>query len=344
MRTSEFDFDLPGDLVAHRPLVPRDAARLLVVGGQKLSDHFIKELPALVRPGDLLVYNNTRVIPTRLRGRREGAAVEVTLVRALSPRRWSALARSSKRLRVGEEITFSKDLTAEVQGRSEWGHLFLSFNLSGARLSSIIKDIGEVPLPPYITRQREPDKRDVSDYQTVYAARDGAVAAPTAGLHFTRKLLQRIDSVGAQRAFVTLHVGPGTFVPVRCDDISLHQMQPEWGEITNRTAELINRTREHGGRIIAVGTTSLRLIESAADRKGIVKPFSGETDLFITPGYKFRLVDILFTNFHLPRSTLFMLVSAFSGLGVIREAYSHAMKQGYRFYSYGDACFLKRQD
>lgn len=268
--------------------------------------------------------------------------IEITLIRALDSGRWRALARPAKRLRTGDDIVFAGGFSAVVDNLHPGGWVDLILNLTGARLANAIDRHGEMPLPPYIARRRPTDRRDREDYQTVYAARDGAVAAPTAGLHFTPRLLDAVAAAGTARAFVTLHVGPGTFLPVRVEETSAHRMQPEWGEVSAAAAVAINRTRRAGGRIVAIGTTSLRLIETAAAADGVVAPFAGDTDLFIAPGYRFRAVDVLLTNFHLPRSTLFMLVSAFAGLATMRAAYAHAVVAGYRFYSYGDACLLER--
>ena len=348
MRVDEFDFDLPAELIAERPAVPRDAARLLVVKDGAWRDHGVDQLPGLLRAGDVLVHNDTRVIAARLHGRRGSGGrrgnvrVEITLVRALDEQRWRALARPAKRLRAGDDICFAEGLSAAVEARGADGEVELCFSLAGASLAHALDTHGEMPLPPYIARRRPTDGRDREDYQTVYAARDGAVAAPTAGLHFTPRLLDAVARAGTARVFVTLHVGPGTFLPVRVKETSAHRMQPEWGEVTAAAAAAINRARHAGGRIVAVGTTSLRLIETAAGADGAVAPFADETDLFITPGYRFRAVDLLLTNFHLPRSTLLMLVSAFAGLETMRAAYAHAVAAGYRFYSYGDACLLER--
>jgi len=342
MRVDEFDFDLPTDLIADRPAVPRDAARLLVVRDGAWRDQRVNQLPAQLRAGDLLVHNDTRVMPARLHGLRGQVRIEITLIRSLDGGRWRALARPAKRLRTGDDIVFAGGFSAVVDNLHPGGQVDLILNLTGVPLANAIDQYGEMPLPPYITRLRPTDRRDREDYQTVYAARDGAVAAPTAGLHFTPRLLDAVAAAGMARAFVTLHVGPGTFLPVRVEETSAHRMQPEWGEVSAAAAVAINRTRRAGGRIVAIGTTSLRLIETAAAADGVVAPFSGETDLFIAPGYRFRAVDVLLTNFHLPRSTLFMLVSAFAGLATMRAAYAHAVAAGYLFYSYGDACLLKR--
>jgi len=339
MRVDLFDFDLPPQLIAPRPAVPRDAARLLSVGAA-LQDHIVRDLPALLRPGDLLVFNDTRVIPARLFGRRGAAAVEVTLHRNVAPDRWRAFARPARKLRPGDRLDFG-DLGATVTGKGEGGEVELAFDRAGSELMAALQRSGRMPLPPYIKRPGGADARDRDDYQTVYAARDGAVAAPTAGLHFTPELLQGLDARGIARTMVTLHVGAGTFLPVKVEDTRDHRMHAEVGSIAAAAADSVNRARAGGSRVVAVGTTSLRLLETAADESGLVHPFSGETDLFITPGYRFKAVDRLLTNFHLPRSTLFMLVCAFAGLERMKEAYEHAKASGYRFYSYGDCCLLE---
>jgi len=352
MRTDLFDFDLPDDRIALRPAAPRDAARLLVVHPcGSVEDRIVRELPELLRPGDALVFNDTRVIPAALEGvRRRGeleARVSVTLIERLDQSRWQALARPAKRLKEGDRLHFGHDasmclagaLDATVQARGEEGEVTLAFDLAGADLDAAIASVGRMPLPPYIAGRREPEDTDRRDYQTIYAAHDGAVAAPTAGLHFTPELMRALEARGITRHFVTLHVGAGTFLPVKAEDTSGHKMHAEWGEVSSATAGALNAARAAGGRIVAVGTTSLRLLESAATL-GEVKPFRGPTDIFITPGYRFRAVDVLMTNFHLPRSTLFMLVAAFSGLDAMKAAYAHAVASGYRFYSYGDACLL----
>jgi S-adenosylmethionine:tRNA ribosyltransferase-isomerase len=339
MKVSDFDFDLPRRMIADRPVTPRDAARLLSVG-ERLGDHSIGDLPSLLRPGDLLVLNDTKVIPARLRGRRGEAAVEVTLHKQDGALTWRAFAKGSRRLRAGDRIDFAPGFWAEVAAKGENGEVSLEFGLEGAPFRQAIERFGRVPLPPYIRRKGGPDARDREDYQTVYARDEGAVAAPTAGLHFTPALFEALDAKGIGHVFITLHVGAGTFLPVKAADTKDHRMHSEAGTITDDAAGAINRARDTGGRIVAVGTTVLRLLESAADEAGRVQPFAGETDLFITPGYRFRAVDLLLTNFHLPKSTLFMLVSAFSGLKRMRAAYEHAKEAGYRFYSYGDGCLL----
>lgn len=349
MKTSRFDFDLPPELIADRPVSPRDAARLLAVG-DALEDRAVRDLPDLLRPGDVMVFNDTRVIPARLTGRRArggtSATVEVTLHKDEGARDsksiWRAFARPAKKLAEGDRIVFADGFHADVAAKGDEGEVTLAFNLAGAAFSSALVTHGAMPLPPYIKRQAGGDPADDETYQTVYAARDGAVAAPTAGLHLTDDLLAAIDARGVERVTVTLHVGAGTFLPVKVEDVADHRMHSEWGEVSAAAAEAINRARADGGRIVAVGTTSLRLLETAADDSGAVHPFTGETDIFITPGTPVRTADILMTNFHLPRSTLFMLVSAFAGLDRMQAAYAHAKAAGYRFYSYGDACWLKR--
>jgi S-adenosylmethionine:tRNA ribosyltransferase-isomerase len=336
-----YDFDLPRALIAERPAVPRDSARLLRVGAT-LSDRRVADLPDLLRPGDLLVVNDTRVIPARLTGRRGEARIEATLVKTLGPAAWRAFARPGRRLRIGDRIDFADDLAAEVTGKGEGGLVDLRFDRSGDALRAAIERRGEMPLPPYIARPEGPDARDRADYQTIYAAREGAVAAPTAGLHFTEALFAALEARGIGRTTVTLHVGPGTFLPVKADDLRAHAMHAEWGEISEETADRIAAARAAGGRIVAVGTTSLRLLESAVDEGGTIRPFRDETSIFIMPGRPIRSADMLLTNFHLPRSTLFVLVCAFSGTDRMKAAYSHAIASGYRFYSYGDACLLER--
>ncbi len=362
MRTDLFEFELPEHLIALEPANPREAARLLQVRpaaepngstGAQLSDHIVSDLPGLLRAGDVLVYNDTRVIPAALRAkRRRGEAVArigVNLIKRLDADRWRALARPAKRLAVGDQLQFASpqndrglNLTAEVVAKDQGGEVTLRFSQAGPALDRAIREVGEVPLPPYIAQRRAGHAGDSVAYQTVYACRDGAVAAPTAGLHFTPELLQRLSAHGIAQQRLTLHVGAGTFLPVKVADTRDHRMHAEWGEIDAQTASALNTARARGGRIVAVGTTTLRLLESAADTSNIVHPFRGETSIFITPGYRFRAVDGLLTNFHLPRSTLFMLVCAFAGVEPMLQAYRHAIATGYRFYSYGDACLLMR--
>lgn len=343
MKTADFDFDLPPNLIASHPVRPRDAARLLSVGGT-LSDHIVRDLPSLLEPGDLMVINDTRVIPARLWGQRGAVKVEATLHKRMGDDTWAAFARPGKRLRVGDTIVFAGDFTATVADKREGGEIVLRFSAAGPALFERLHAHGAMPLPPYISRPDGADSADRDDYQTVFAAEEGAVAAPTAGLHFTPGLLAALDARGVGRVAVTLHVGAGTFLPVKVDDIRDHRMHAEVGVVSADAADRINAVRAAGGRIVSIGTTALRLLESAADPDGTVRPFSGETDIFITPGYRFRAVDVLMTNFHLPRSTLFMLVSAFAGMQRMRDAYAHAIAAGYRFYSYGDTSLLRRAE
>lgn len=338
--TADFDFELPPERIAQSPVRPRDSARLLEVGAT-LTDRTVADLPGLLRAGDILVFNDTRVIPARLSGRRGAAAVEVTLHLRLDEHRWCVFARPAKRLRVGDRIDFAPGFGAAVIERREAGEFVLVFETDD--LLSALWRHGRMPLPPYIRRGDE-HAEDRADYQTVYARHDGAVAAPTAGLHFTPGLMQALADRGVATAMVTLHVGAGTFLPVRSTVARDHRMYPEIGLITAETAAAVNAARAAGGRIVAVGSTATRLLESAADPAGHVAPFSGTTDLFILPGYRFRAVDLMWTNFHLPRSTLFMMVSAFAGYARMRAAYAHAIATGYRFYSYGDACLLHPAD
>jgi len=356
MQLADFDFDLPPDRIALRPAAPRDSARLLVARPDApLEDLHVRDLPDLLAPGDLLVMNDTRVIPARLKGRRvrdgSNIAVEATLHRRLSPSAWTAFMKPGKKLAAGDRIAFGTTqdracllgaLDATVRDKGEGGEVTLEFDLAGPALDAAVAERGAMPLPPYIAAQRPEDERDRIDYQTVYAQAEGSVAAPTAGLHFTPELLARIAERGVASAYVTLHVGAGTFLPVKTEIIAEHRMHPEWGEVSAEVADAVRRTHAAGGRVVCVGTTSLRLLESAADADGQVRPFAGETAIFITPGYRFRAADGLMTNFHLPKSTLFMLVSAFAGLDAMRAAYAHAIASGYRFYSYGDASLLWR--
>jgi S-adenosylmethionine:tRNA ribosyltransferase-isomerase len=339
MRVDLFDFDLPPALIADRPAVPRDSARLLEVAAN-LRDHIVRDLPVLLRPGDLLVFNDTRVIPARLFGRRGAAGVEVTLHKCVAADRWRAFARPARKLKQGDVIAFDGGLSTTVAEKGEGGEVELAFDRGGAELMAALAAVGRMPLPPYIKRPAGADERDRADYQTIFAARDGAVAAPTAGLHFTPALMAALEARGVARVAVTLHVGAGTFLPVKAEDTKDHVMHAELGVIDAAAAAAVAQTRAAGGRIVAVGTTSLRLLETAADESGRIRPFSGDTNLFITPGYRFKAVDLLLTNFHLPRSTLFMLVAAFAGLDRMKAAYEHAKTAGYRFYSYGDCCLL----
>jgi S-adenosylmethionine:tRNA ribosyltransferase-isomerase len=343
MRLDDFDFPLPRELIASRPCEPRDAARLLLIpasGG--FADKKIADLPALLRPGDLLVFNDTRVIPARLVGRRGAAAVEVTLHRDLGGGAWRAFAKGARRLRAGDRLVFASDFAADVAEKHPEGDVTLRFDLEAGAFREALARHGAMPLPPYIKRAESGDPRDRIDYQTIFARVEGAVAAPTAGLHFTPALLDALTARGVRWTTVTLHVGPGTFLPVKVDDPRDHRMHTEWGVLSPEAAENIAAARREGGRIVAVGTTSLRLLESAASEAGEVHPFAGETRLFIFPGYRFRAIDMLLTNFHLPRSTLLMLVAALAGLDRIKSAYAHAVASGYRFFSYGDACLIER--
>jgi S-adenosylmethionine:tRNA ribosyltransferase-isomerase len=390
MRTDLFDFELPPDRIALRPVSPRDSARLLVVrpGAAALEDRVVRDLPELLRPGDQLVVNDTKVIPAQLSGRRIGGTseprIEATLIRRLDGSRWQALVKPARKLKPGDVVRFGEEgrvcflgqLDAIVEAKGEAGEVTFGFSFHGPVLDQAIAERGEVPLPPYIASRRAADARDRTDYQTMFAREEGAVAAPTAGLHFTESLMGKLVARGIGFHTVTLHVGAGTFRPVKADDVAGHKMHAEWGQVTAEVAAALNAAhaplgprasralfsppppagegREGAGgtpavpgpalpgRIVAVGTTSLRLLESAAHEDGAVAPFSGDTSLFITPGYRFRAVDVLLTNFHLPRSTLFMLVAGFSGLDTMKRAYAHAVDKGYRFYSYGDACLLFR--
>ncbi len=344
MKTSEFDFELPQELIAMRPARPRDAARLLHVpaSGGAFGDFGVRDLPRLLRHGDLIVLNDTKVIPVRLWGRRGAARVELTLHRQEHAASWHAFARPARRVAAGDTIEFAPDFSGTVTHKGEAGEVTLDFNRAGKELMAALERHGRMPLPPYIKRAAGGDPLDREDYQTIYAARRGAVAAPTAGLHFTERLFGELAAGGVGRAFVTMHVGPGTFLPVRVEYPADHVMHGEWGEVNEAAAAEIAAVRAAGGRIVAVGTTSLRLLESAAGPSGDVRPWSGETRLFIVPGYRIRTAAMLLTNFHLPRSTLFMLVAAFAGLERMRAAYAHAIARRYRFYSYGDACLIER--
>ncbi len=343
LSAADFDFVLPPDRIAHAPATPRDAARLLSVAAT-LEDRIVRDLPDLLRPGDLLVANDTRVIPAQLAARRGDAAIGITLDRALPDGTWHALARNARRLRPGDtlQIENATDFTAAVEEIEEGGAIRLRFNHQGEAFRQRLGEAGALALPPYIARPTGPTAQDQADYQTVFARHEGAVAAPTAGLHFTPGLLEALEARGIGRVTLTLHVGAGTFLPMRHDDVSQHRIHAETGYLTAETAARINATRQAGGRIVAVGTTSLRLLESAADANGTIHSFSGETDIFILPGRPIRGADLLLTNFHLPRSTLFMLVCAFAGTARMKAAYAHAIATGYRFYSYGDASLLSR--
>jgi S-adenosylmethionine:tRNA ribosyltransferase-isomerase len=365
MRVDLFDFDLPAELVAQHPVRPRDAARLLVIGQAALEDRLMRDLPALLRPGDLVVFNDTRVIPARLLGRRGAAWIEVTLhqpvggaaagldqaepapASAIAPQDtavWRAFARPARRCRRGDRLRFGADFEAEVVAKGDGGEITLAFACTPEVLLEWLETCGRMPLPPYIRRPPEGDAQDRADYQTIFARRAGAVAAPTAALHFTPRLMGALAARGIDHACLTLHVGAGTFLPVKVADTGAHRMHAEWYAMAPEAAARINAARAAGGRIVAVGTTVLRTLETVAESDGQVRPAAGETRLFITPGYRFKAVDLLLTNFHLPRSTLFMLVAAFAGLARMRDAYAHAIRTGYRFYSYGDACLLERAD
>lgn len=359
MRVDAFDFDLPQDRIALRPLAPRDTSRLLVVDPTQngWSDRRFIDLPDLLKPNDILVFNDTKVIPARLRGHRVGRGdttpkIEVTLHLRVDGYHWWAFAKPARKLSLGDTLVFGGDanvcfaggLSATVTEKGDGGEILLAFEFSDSVLDDAIALHGTMPLPPYIASKRRPDEQDLADYQTIFADRKGAVAAPTAGLHFTDEMLHRLDGLGVNRVTVTLHVGAGTFLPVKSEHTEDHRMHAEWGEVTAGAVEEIQRARKQGGRVVCVGTTSLRLLEAASTAAGDIHPFAGETDIFITPGYRFLAADMLLTNFHLPRSTLFMLVSAFSGVDLMRGAYSHAIDDHYRFYSYGDACLLTRTD
>lgn len=340
MRVDLFDFDLPQELIALRPASPRDSARMLVAkAGEPLANQTVLDLPQLLNPGDVLVFNDTRVIPAQLEGTRGDARIGATLHKRVDLRRWQAFIRNAKRLKPNDTITFANGVTALAETRHHDGSFTLYFD-GDEPVEILLERAGRIPLPPYIAGKRPADDRDKADYQTIFAKEDGAVAAPTAALHFTDRLLEALDQRGVFRETLTLHVGAGTFLPVKADDTDDHQMHSEWGRIDAATADRLNSIREAGGRIIAVGTTSLRLLESACAADGHVRPFDGDTDIFITPGYRFNAVDGLMTNFHLPKSTLMMLVSALIGINRMKEVYSHAVAQKYRFYSYGDSSLL----
>lgn len=339
MRVDLFDFDLPPESIALRPAVPRDSAKLLQVSGNRLSDHLVSDLPGLLGPDDILVFNDTRVIPAQLSGTRGDARIGATLHKRVDLRRWQAFIRNAKRLRVGETVDFGSDVSAEAEARLDDGSFILRF-LGEEPVELLLERAGTMPLPPYIASKRAIDARDADDYQTMFAKEKGAVAAPTAALHFTEGLLASLAAAGIGSETLTLHVGAGTFLPVKVEETDDHRMHSEWGKIDAATADRLNAARAAGGRLIAVGTTSLRLLESATGEDGIIQPFEGDTDIFITPGYRFRAIDGLMTNFHLPKSTLFMLVSALMGLETMQDAYAHAIAGGYRFYSYGDSSLL----
>lgn len=345
MRVDLFDFDLPPERIALRPVAPRDAARMLCVAGDgSLADRHVRDLPLLLRKGDCLIFNDTRVIPAQLEGRRGDASIGATLHKRVGPdlvegRRWQAFIRNAKRLRVGEQVDFGSGVTAIAEARHDDGSFTLFFE-GDEPVEILLARAGTMPLPPYIAGKRATDAQDAQDYQTMFAEKDGAVAAPTASLHFTPELMAAVAAADIQTATLTLHVGAGTFLPVKADDTADHRMHSEWGQIDAATADRLNAVRAAGGRLIAVGTTSLRLIESAAGDDGVIRPFSGDTDIFITPGYRFKAIGGLMTNFHLPKSTLFMLVSALMGRETMQAAYAHAIASEYRFYSYGDSSLL----
>tara|TARA_B100000315_G_scaffold245665_1_gene271852 strand:+ start:3576 stop:4607 length:1032 start_codon:yes stop_codon:yes gene_type:complete len=340
MKVSDFDFDLPQELIAQHPLEPRDAARLLHIG-ESLSDFTVKDLPGLLNPGDIMVFNNTKVIPSRLTGKRGEATVEVTLHKQENDSNWWAFARPAKRLRPGDELIFGEDFGCQVEDKRDGGEVLLSFGGGLSTLMAGLDHYGYMPLPPYIKRDKGGSAEDRTDYQTLYAERDGAVAAPTAGLHFTDELMATLDRNSIEKVFVTLHVGAGTFLPVKVEDTDEHVMHAEWGELDQAIADKINGVREAGGNVVPVGSTSLRLLETAADAEGVLHPFTGETDIFITPGYTFKITDKMVTNFHLPKSTLFMLIASLAGTERVKAAYAHAIAENYRFFSYGDACLIE---
>jgi S-adenosylmethionine:tRNA ribosyltransferase-isomerase len=339
VRVDLFDFVLPPERIALRPVSPRDAARLLLIDRDRREDRHVSDLPNLLRAGDMLAFNDTRVIPAQLEGRRGDAAIGATLHKREGPRTWRAFVRNARRVREGDRIDFGADVTAVASDKADDGSLTLTFD-GEESVEALLARAGRMPLPPYIAARRTPDARDADDYQTMFARSAGAVAAPTAALHFTPELIAALDARGIGRATLTLHVGAGTFLPVKADDTADHRMHAEWGRIDATTADRLNAVRATGGRIIAVGTTSLRLIESACDENGVIRPFEGDTAIFITPGYRFRGIVGLLTNFHLPKSTLFMLVSALMGLDRMQAAYAYAIENNYRFYSYGDASLL----
>ncbi|KLI63803.1 tRNA preQ1(34) S-adenosylmethionine ribosyltransferase-isomerase QueA [Aurantiacibacter marinus] len=340
MRVDLFDFELPQALIALRPVAPRDSARMLLArGSAPLADRIVRDLPDMLEPGDVLVFNDTRVIPAQLEGERGEARIGATLHKRIDLRRWQAFIRNAKRLREGDLVEFGANVTAIAEARHKDGSFTLAFE-GDEPVEVLLERAGRMPLPPYIAGKRPTDERDQSDYQTMFAQKDGAVAAPTAALHFTPELISALDARGIKRETLTLHVGAGTFLPVKAKDTDDHAMHSEWGQIDGETAARLNAARAAGGRLIAVGTTSLRLLESAADDSGLVQPFSADTDIFITPGYRFRVVDGLMTNFHLPKSTLMMLVSALMGMERMKEVYAHAIANEYRFYSYGDSSLL----
>ena len=342
MKTADFDFSLPPALIALRPAEPRDSARLLHVAASGLADHHIHDLPQILRKGDLLIGNNTKVIPAQLSGKRGNAKIDVTLLKSKGGGLWQAFAKPAKKLRLADVVEFSPGFEAFVENKEEDGEIHLRFHLEETEFLNLLQEAGSMPLPPYIRKRRTPDKKDNEDYQTIFAQSEGAVAAPTAGLHFTDRLFQELEKSGIESTFVTLHVGAGTFLPVKADDPKLHKMHEEIGVISSETAAKINQAKREGRRIVAIGTTVLRLLESAVTPDGEIRSFKGATDIFLLPGHQFRTADLLMTNFHLPKSTLFMLVSAFAGTQRMRQAYEYAIAHNYRFYSYGDASLLER--
>ncbi|MCW8915339.1 MAG: tRNA preQ1(34) S-adenosylmethionine ribosyltransferase-isomerase QueA [Magnetovibrio sp.] len=344
MKVDAFDFELPQSCIAQHPVSPKDRARMLVVEPDIMRDDTVLNLADHLKPGDIVVFNDTRVIPARMNGKRGEAGIEVTLHKRERLDTWMAFARPGKKLKPNDTIKFSDELECRVVQKKDGGEVELTFNKSGDELMAALNTVGYMPLPPYIKRPKGGDEHDLDDYQTLFAREPGAVAAPTAGLHFTERMMDKLKEKDILTAHVTLHVGAGTFLPVKVDDTDDHKMHSEWGEVSSATATAVNQARADGGHVVAIGTTSLRLLESAADDDGVLHPFSDETDIFITPGYRFKIVDKLMTNFHLPKSTLFMLISAFAGLKRMKQAYKHAIMYTYRFYSYGDACLLTRQE
>lgn len=344
MKTDIFTFDMPEDLIANYPAEPRDSARLLhILPDGSVADKTVADLDQLLRPDDVLVFNDTKVIPARLYGMRGAAKIELTLFKQENLSDWTTLIKNARRLKIGDIITFTDNFSAMVLAKNESGAVVVRFNKSGADLMAALHRVGTMPLPPYIKRARGGLESDKADYQTIYACHEGAVAAPTAGLHFTPALFERLDQKGIERLFVTLHVGGGTFLPLKVDDTDNHKMHAEFGVLTQSVADKINAAKRAGRRIVTVGTTSLRLLESATDESGVVHAFEGETRIFITPGYRFRATDAMFTNFHLSGSTLFMLVCAFAGIDVMKSVYQYAIANRYRFFSYGDACLIEKQ-
>ena len=343
MRVDIFDFELPEERIANEPASPRESAKLLHIFQNKLENKTIKDLPELFQKGDVLVFNDTKVIPARIYGKRGDANIEATLLKQLDLSTWKCLVRNARRLKIGDEVIFSENFKATVLQKDTDGPVTLQFNVKCADLFAQLHLNGIMPLPPYIKRNKGGKESDKSNYQTVFAKHEGAVAAPTAGLHFTEELLQKFKEMGVQQEFLTLHVGGGTFLPVKVEDTENHKMHSEFGIITKEVADRLNEAKKQGRRIIPVGTTALRLLESAADENGVLHPFEDETSIFITPGYRFRFADVLFTNFHLPQSTLFMLVCAFAGIDTMKNAYQHAIDNKYRFFSYGDACLIEKQ-